>query len=274
MSKPVLFLSHASSDEPIAKVLQDALQEVFAGGVGIFVSSVPGNIRPGDPWFERIHEALQTSSAAAVLVTPTSMQRPWVWFEIGALWERRERGDVRMYPLCVREVPKADLPEPLRRLQALSLGEPDDVSEFLSELCKHFGFGDAARVDPDALVARMPIHDGQAAVPVVATATDQPADGAGPYAGYSDNELVEVIRDQYLNGEWSDWKQYGHSYASLGLEPRLFGGKLVHYSELDTRLGLPPGTSRRLLKVAAEMYPLEIENESQHTVRFRATGTM
>ncbi len=123
LKRPVLFISHATTDGPIVAVVREEVRRIFANGVEVFASSVPGTIKPGRDWLESIRTSLDDATAVAVLITPVSVNRPWIWFEVGASWSKMVANQRRIYPLCVPEVDKAQLPEPLGRLQALSLGK-------------------------------------------------------------------------------------------------------------------------------------------------------
>jgi hypothetical protein len=88
IKKPTVFLSHAATDQPIVQVLHAEIKRVFANGVDVFASSVPGELAAGDPWLDKVNEKLRLASAVIVLISPISLNRPWIWFEIGASWSR------------------------------------------------------------------------------------------------------------------------------------------------------------------------------------------
>ena len=52
ITKPTVFLSHAATDEPIARVIHDEIRRIFAKGVNVFTSSVPGVVTPGADWLK------------------------------------------------------------------------------------------------------------------------------------------------------------------------------------------------------------------------------
>ena len=138
-----MFLSHAAADAPLVRVIRDEIDRTFARGIDVFASSVPGQVAPGGDWLNNINTRLAQSKAVIVLSTPASLERPWIWFEVGASWSRMERakGKVRILPVCVPEVDTASLPEPLCRLQAMSLGNPVETRLLFQELIDLFGFG-------------------------------------------------------------------------------------------------------------------------------------
>jgi len=84
IKKSTLFISHAVTDEPIAAIVKAEIDRVFARGVNVFASSIPGTVKPGSDWLRAIRKNLDDASAVAVLITPVSINRPWIWFEVGA----------------------------------------------------------------------------------------------------------------------------------------------------------------------------------------------
>src|SRR4051812_34809943 len=138
IAKPTVFISHAVTDEPIATIIKAEIDRVFAQGVTVFASSIPGTVKPGSDWLRSIRENLDAASAVIVLITPVSINRPWIWFEVGASWSRMEVDKGRIYPLCVPEIDLGDLPEPLSRLQALSLGKAEHIKQFFQALVDQY----------------------------------------------------------------------------------------------------------------------------------------
>jgi hypothetical protein len=55
----LLFLSHAASDDEIAKYLKQVI-ETSVAGLNVFVSSDPEGLPPGDPWVEIILKSPRT----------------------------------------------------------------------------------------------------------------------------------------------------------------------------------------------------------------------
>ena len=86
ITKPVLFISHASSDGEFANAVKQEVEKVFANGISVFCTSSPGAISVGSDWLSNIEEKLGVAKAVIAIVTPVSIERPWLWFEIGATW--------------------------------------------------------------------------------------------------------------------------------------------------------------------------------------------
>lgn len=68
--KAVVFLSHAVTDAPIARVIHDEIRRVFADGVTVYASSVPGAVRPGEDWLESIRTNLSAAEGVIVVIAP------------------------------------------------------------------------------------------------------------------------------------------------------------------------------------------------------------
>jgi hypothetical protein len=66
-AKPTVFLSHAVTDEPIAKVIHDEIRRIFANGVNVFASSVPGVVKPGKDWLKEIRVNLESGQPPGAL---------------------------------------------------------------------------------------------------------------------------------------------------------------------------------------------------------------
>src|SRR5204862_301550 len=117
--QPTVFISHATSDAEFANALRDEINKVFANRLNVFSTSSPGTIPVGSDWLAEIERKLESTQAVIAIVTPVSIERPWLWFELGATWAKGRQATARIYPVCVPEIVIADLPAPLDRLQAL-----------------------------------------------------------------------------------------------------------------------------------------------------------
>jgi len=259
ITKPTVFLSHAATDQPIVQVLHDEIKRVFANGVEVFASSVPGELKPGDPWLDRVNEQLNRASAVIVLITPISLNRPWIWFEVGASWSRMEAGKGRILPVGVPEIDKGSLPEPLSRLHAMSLGKATETKAVFQELVDLFGFGNLKGFKYASIKAKLPRYDD---LPVAESDLRAGAVYTGPYEGYSDAELVEVLDDQLLKPAWKEvLSTFPHGD---------FDGTLLHFRAIDEQYQLPPGTASRLLPEAAtDRYYVKIKQQTPNTIRFQ-----
>lgn len=81
-----IFISHAHADRELARALTRLIERTYSNVVDVFFSSdlrSGGGLQPGDLWFARLHAALDDSLAVWVLVTPQSVNSPWVYWEAG-----------------------------------------------------------------------------------------------------------------------------------------------------------------------------------------------
>lgn len=79
-----IFISHSGTDTWVAKQIA---REIEIRGANTFLDEA--NIAIGEDFEERILTALDQANELLVLLTPWSLQRAYVWAEIGAAWGRR-----------------------------------------------------------------------------------------------------------------------------------------------------------------------------------------
>lgn len=262
ITKSKLFISHASSDGEFANAVKQEIEKVFANGVDVFSTSSPGAIPVGRDWLHDIESKLQQTQAVIAIVTPISIERPWLWFELGASWSKGRTGDLRIYPLCAPEINLAELPAPLNRLQALSMGKAADLKLLFEALIQQFGFGKISSFKSSNISKRIPKYKD---VKIVEADLSEQRLYSGPYTGYSDEELIEIIDTNLFLKDEENFVSYDALF--LGREDLIHNGKLLHYKSIDRQLSLPPGTSKRLLKIAAERYGLVPSYEAENVIR-------
>ena len=113
IKKPTVFISHATSDAEFANTVQQEIEKVFANGVSVFCTSSPGMIPVGSDWLAQVEGKLDATQAVLAIITPVSIERPWLWFEIGATWSKGRSGDCHIYPVRAPEIDLSSLPSPL-----------------------------------------------------------------------------------------------------------------------------------------------------------------
>ncbi|QDV38103.1 toll/interleukin-1 receptor domain-containing protein [Tautonia plasticadhaerens] len=120
-----VFISHATPDKWIAKVLCEKLE-----GVGATTFRDDRDVDGGDDIPDEIRRQIKRSKELLVLLTPKSVGRPWVLLEIGAawLWSGKTRITVVLYHVEVDSVP-----DMLKSKKAIAL---NDLDEYLSEVAK------------------------------------------------------------------------------------------------------------------------------------------
>lgn len=121
-----LFLSYATDDQEFAKELHVELQR---NGLRCFMAEK--DVRPSDQWEVAIRDALLASKRVLLLLTPRSLNRPWVLLETGAAWALKKD----LIPALVHVSP-TDLVDPIRRYQARVIETPTQIERLVSDLVR------------------------------------------------------------------------------------------------------------------------------------------
>jgi hypothetical protein len=266
--RPRLFISHASSDGDFANAVKQEIEKVFANGVDVFCTSSPGTIAAGADWLNEIEARLATAQAVIVIITPVSIERPWLWFEVGATWSKGRAGNCRIYPLCAPEIELSSLPSPLDRLQALSMGKAQDLKMLFGALVEQFGFGKLTSFRASNISNRIPKYKD---VEIKQVDLNERALYSGRYSGYTATELLEVIDDQFFRPRQEAYDSATRYGGTVSAESHVRTGKLIHFRTVDRELDLPAGTAKQLLNSVAERYGLEVAMETDNLVRYASS---
>jgi hypothetical protein len=120
-SKYQVFVSHATNDKWLAKVICEKIEKF---GASTFRDD--RDINGGDDIPEEIRRHIKGSREIIVLLTPESISRPWVLLECGAAWGWRKR----IVPvLCHVEVDP--IPEMIKTKKVVKI---NDFENYLREL--------------------------------------------------------------------------------------------------------------------------------------------
>lgn len=138
-----IFISHTHSDQAIADALTALLEEVFSKAVQVNYSSrkeLDGGIKPGEDWFRWIVEQVKQAEVALILLTPASIQKPWVVWEGGAVAGASFATQVenaRVLPITFG-VDSANIPTPFARTQLIDGTSDLEVVKLLDSLLERF----------------------------------------------------------------------------------------------------------------------------------------
>ena len=124
-----IFLSHAAVDKDMAEFVEKQLR-LTNPPPEVFRTTRVGQIPAGKEWLAFIQEHLRAADRYMVLLTPWSMSRPWISFETGAAWFSERT----LVPVTAGGLAKADVVEPLKSLQLLSLEDPDEAEAAFTQL--------------------------------------------------------------------------------------------------------------------------------------------
>ena len=128
----LIFLSHIHEETIFAQTIQKAIEDKFNGFIKVFVSSDGKTIPAGANFLKRIEDRLINCIGAIYLISPISVKRNWINFELGAVWIRNSvsvkngEPEIPTIPICHSGVSPGTLPMPLINLSAL---EADNSSQ-------------------------------------------------------------------------------------------------------------------------------------------------
>jgi hypothetical protein len=123
----VVFISHASRDKWVAGQIA---KELSAIGVDHFLDATI--IETGDSIDDELKAALTGAAELLVLLTPASVERPYVWLEIGAAWIQGKRIIGILFGMTTSELAKRDGTPAF--LTDVLLRDINELDEYLEEL--------------------------------------------------------------------------------------------------------------------------------------------
>jgi hypothetical protein len=145
-----IFVSHPHSDELLAKELRKIIADVFGAGVTVFVSSDIANLPAGAAWREEIKKQLSHSKLLIVLLSPDTVDRNWLHFEVGGAWAL----DRPVIPVCHSGMPANRLPDQFSGFNALQLKDPKFGHKFVESIAQHIGLYITPLINFDQITAR------------------------------------------------------------------------------------------------------------------------
>ena len=135
-----LFLSHSHRDYELAAALKQLIESCFPGYIEVKASSfapTEGGIAAGSEWFDWILMQVRSSQFTAVLLTPNSVDKPWLMWEAGAVsgvsLATHEASTI--IPVVYR-LSMEQIPSPLRSRQAVRGEDRESIKTVLQTLNK------------------------------------------------------------------------------------------------------------------------------------------
>jgi hypothetical protein len=131
-----LFLAHIAEDREFASQIKELISEVSLGGLELWYSSDDterGGMGLG-VWLEQVGAQLRAADAILPLLTPRSVNAPWILFESGsALPSNKE-----VIPVTIGIDSAGGVPYPLAMFQTFALTDTASMHLFLRKLLGHF----------------------------------------------------------------------------------------------------------------------------------------
>ncbi|MBN6277020.1 toll/interleukin-1 receptor domain-containing protein [Escherichia coli] len=165
MSEKLIFLSHITEEKELAKIIKDAIEDEFSGFVEVFVSSDGNTIKAGQNFLNVIENGLVNCIAAIYLISPESVQRSWISFELGAVWVRnaisRQNGgpEIPAIPFCHSDMTFRDLPQPICNLNGIEANRSHSLEFAFKSIQTAVGGKGRLRTDFDVLAEKVNIFE-------------------------------------------------------------------------------------------------------------------
>ena len=112
-----IFISFIHEEERIANSVAAMLRAKLHAEYQVFLSADTWQVIAGEVWLDRIREELNVARVIVLMLSPTSVGRPWVNFEAGAAWLT----DKAIIPVCFNGLSKDHLPKPYSNFQSIDL---------------------------------------------------------------------------------------------------------------------------------------------------------
>lgn len=133
IARLIVFISHASGEHPLAKLLRDNLEKDFIGLVKVFVSEA--SIAPGDDWLADVVTALKSADLYIVLCSQFSIERRWINIELGAGLARGKP----IIPICHTDLRSDQLQRPLADFQKIDASDAEGLGRLYQVLAEAIG---------------------------------------------------------------------------------------------------------------------------------------
>ncbi len=112
-----IFVSLTTEDTPLAEALRAALQKLVGDTLTVHFSTsteVGAGPRHGEDWFDWIIREVDECDFAFILLTPASVEKPWIVWEAGALHGAAGRGGRGKVRPILFQVSDTQVPSPIR----------------------------------------------------------------------------------------------------------------------------------------------------------------
>lgn len=161
MAVRLIFLSHIHEEKELALLIKQALETEFSGFMEVFVSSDGASIPAGTNFLTKIEDGLVSCVGAIYLISPISVKRNWVNFELGAVWIRNIMSvrlndeEIPAIPVCHSGISPGALPSPLNNLNAILGNQVSQLEFAFRSLQKVVGGEGVLKTDFDMLATQV-----------------------------------------------------------------------------------------------------------------------
>jgi hypothetical protein len=132
-----VFVSHGKSDAWLARQMASLIR--VSGGTPFLDET---DIAKGDNFKEIIHHEIRQCKELVALFTPWSIQRFWVWIEVGAAWGQEKRVIAVLYGITIAELEKIGGSKAI--LEDINILQLNDFDTYADELQQRTGMNSNA----------------------------------------------------------------------------------------------------------------------------------
>ncbi len=243
-----VFISHSAGDKALAKGLVECIEAcISVPDKAIRCTSVPGyKLAPGAVSDDELRDNLEECQVVIGLLTEKSLKSGYVIMELGAAWGLKKT-------TCALLAPTVDfkrIPGPLSRKHAIRIDSDHDIASLMEVIA------DATEL-PLTNRAKMTAAIG-AFVKVVKSLQEDDSKTSRRRAAVT-SVSPTAVSDSDAKNMMLTW------FEDLSDQDKR---RAIRYSEADSRLRLPTGTAKRLLKDAVSEHYVP-RNDGDETVIFK-----
>jgi len=141
-----IFISVTQADAGLAEAIREAVGALFGDVVRVHFSpskQLEGGIRHGEDWFHWILTRVKNCDIVLILITPSSVRKPWILWEAGAAYGvamATTEGNHRKIRPVVYRLADDEIPSPIvdSKAQYKRSDSFDDARALFKELVDHY----------------------------------------------------------------------------------------------------------------------------------------
>ncbi|MBK7378739.1 MAG: toll/interleukin-1 receptor domain-containing protein [Ignavibacteriales bacterium] len=244
-NKPILFISHVHEDALIAKKMKSWLDDKLAKSLDIFVSSDKSESLPaGTDWWDEIRSKLKASKIIIALITKRSINRSWIFFEIGGGYFQ----SIIILPLLIG-INKDDIKSPLNQITYLDISNKIDFENFCSQILTRFDL--KTNLFNEDILNELKNLDKEI--------------HSKSQISLSANETLSKDKRNIV----SDTDALNILESWMGKRSKSQNTEVMFFSQIDNELNFDSGTTKRLIVTAANRWHYEPVRQAEETILFK-----
>ena len=128
-----VLISHSTKDADLARVLSQFLKRSTTDRIEVWFSSddsPTGGLQPGVTWYDKLRDELSQTDLVLALITPNSIDAPWLYFETGFGAADQNKLIVPVY----LGLKASEIGMPLSGYQLFDIGQTNSFKSFVSKV--------------------------------------------------------------------------------------------------------------------------------------------